>query len=214
MLDQAPAFGGRSKKMEPIMNTSNGFIEQLWRSYEAPLRCYLAQMVGSQDIAQELAQQCFEYVHKRYRASQVMFPRAMLFKVATNFALMHLRRRRIEDGYWGQPVNMDYVKEIVPDQDSPLPEREAMAEQVKERLVAAIKQLRSAYRRVFVMALLQGKNRKEIAAAVGASEKRVDKRMTKAIKTCRARLAADGIQLTDLLSGVALISLAWLLGIR
>lgn len=67
---------------------------------------------------------------------------------------------------------------------------------------------------VSVMALLQGKNRKEIAAAVGAPEKRLDKRMTKAIKTCRARLGADGIQLTDLLSIGAIIPLAWLVGIR
>ena len=196
------------------MMTSNGFIEQLCRSYQEPLRCYLAQMVGSQDIAQELAQQCFEYVHRAYRGSEVMFPRAMLFKVATNFALMHLRRRRMEGRYWGRAVDMEYVKEVVPDQDSLLPDREAMAEQVRDRLVAAIKGLRPAYRRVFVMALLQGKNRKEIAAAVGASEKRVDKRMTKAIKTCRARLAADGIQLTDLLSIGAIIPLASLVGIR
>jgi len=207
MLGQVPT-------VEPIMTTSNGFIEQLCRSYQAPLRSYLAQMVGSQDIAQELAQQCFEYVHRTYRASQVMFPRAMLFKVATNFALMYLRRRRMEGLYWGQAVDMEYVTEVVPDEDTFHPEREAMAEQVRDRLAAAIKGLRPAYRRVFVMALLQGKNRKEIAAAVGASEKRVDKRMTKAIKTCRARLAADGVELTDLLSVVAVISSAWLLAVR
>lgn len=109
---------------------------------------------------------------------------------------------------------MEYVKEVVPDQDSLLSDREAMAEQVRDRLVAAIKGLRPGYRRVFVMALLQGKNPKEIAAAFGASEKRVDRRMTKAIKTCRARLPVDGIQLTDLLSLGATIPLAWLVGIR
>lgn len=207
-------MGAAIEKMEPTTTTSHGFIEQLRRSYQAPLHCYLAQMVGSQEIAQELVQQCFEHVHRTYRASQVMFPRAMLFKVATNFALMHLRRQRMEDKYWGHPVDMEYVKEAVPDHDSLLPDREAMAEQVRDRLVAAIKELRPAYRRVFVMALLQGRNRKEIATAVGASEKRVDKRMTKAIKTCRARLAADGMELTDLLSVVAVISSAWLLAVR
>lgn len=200
--------------MEPIEKAPNSLIEELCRSYQAPLRCYLAQMVGSQDVAQELAQQCFEHVHRTYRAGQVMFPRAMLFKVATNLALMHLRRRRTEGRYWGQIVDIEYVREVVPDQGSLLPDREAMAEQVRDRLATAIKGLRPAYRRVFVMAVLQGKNRKEIAAAVGASEKRVDKHMTKAIKACRARLAADGIQLTDLLGVVALISSAWLLGIR
>ncbi|MHB8816763.1 MAG: RNA polymerase sigma factor [Steroidobacteraceae bacterium] len=212
---EAPlSVGAAIEEMEPTATTSHGFIEQLCRSYQAPLHCYLAQMVGSQDIGQELAQQCFEYVHRTYRASRVMFPRAMLFKVATKFALMHLRRRRVEGRYWGQPVDMEYVKEVVPDHDSLLPDREAMAEQVRDRLVAAIKELRPAYRRVFVMALLQSNNRKEIATAVGVSEKRLDKRMTKAIKTCRARLVAEGIQLTDLLSVVAIISFGSLLGVR
>lgn len=77
-----------------------------------------------------------------------MFPRAMLFKVATNFALMHLRRRGTEGRYWGQVVDLDYVKEVVPDQDSLLPEREAMAEQIGDRLVEAIKGLRPASRAV------------------------------------------------------------------
>ncbi|MGH7867748.1 MAG: hypothetical protein ACREP9_09005 [Candidatus Dormibacteraceae bacterium] len=63
--------------------------------------------------------------------------------------------------YWCQLVDMEYVKEVVPDHDSLLPDREAMAEQVRDRLVAAIKELRPAYRGVFVMALLEGRNRKK-----------------------------------------------------
>ena len=47
-----------------------------------------------------------------YRPEQVMFPRAMLFKVATNFALMHLRRRRLENAMITGSAGM----EEVPDQ--------------------------------------------------------------------------------------------------
>ncbi len=47
------------------------------------------------------------------------------------------------------------------------------------------------------MAHVQGKPRKEIAASLGISEKRVDKRMTQALKACRDRLCSQGIDLGE-----------------
>ncbi|MGH8300789.1 MAG: sigma factor-like helix-turn-helix DNA-binding protein [Steroidobacteraceae bacterium] len=44
---------------------------------------------------------------------------------------------------------------------------------------------------------MQGKPRKEIAAALGISEKRVDKRMTKALRACRERLSSQGIDVAE-----------------
>ncbi len=45
-------------------------------------------------------------------------------------------------------------------------------------------------RRVFVMATLQGKSFTDIAAALGISRARVERRMTKALVACRRRLEA------------------------
>ncbi len=168
------------------------FAERLCRTHEAQLLAYLTQMLGRPDIAREVAQDAFEKMHRTYRPDQVLFPRAMLFKVATNFALMHLRRRRLESAMIIGSAGM----EEVPDQRLG-PDRQAMVEQIGQHLTNVIKCLRPNLRKVFVMAHVHGKPRKEIAAALGISEKLVDKRMTKALKACRDRLSSQGIDLAE-----------------
>jgi RNA polymerase sigma-70 factor (ECF subfamily) len=105
---------------------------------------------------------------------------------------MQLRRRRLENALIMGSAGMDEV----PDHRMG-PDRQAMADQIGQHLANAIKELRPNLRKVFVMAHVQGKPRKEIAAALGISEKRVDKRMTKALKACRARLSSRGIDLAE-----------------
>lgn len=179
-------------KRFPRSGRPDEFIERLCRAHEAQLLAYLTQMLGRPEVAREVAQDAFEQVHRMYRPEQVLFPRAMLFKVATNFALMHLRRRRLENATMTGADGM----EEVPDHRMG-PDRQAMADQIGQHLTRVIKELRPNLRNVFVMAHVQGKPRKEIAAALGISEKRVDKRMTKALKLCRERLCSQGIGLTE-----------------
>ncbi len=179
-------------KRFPLSGKPGEFIERLCRTHEAQLLAYLTQMLGRPEIAREVAQDTFERMHRMYRPEQVMFPRAMLFKVATNFALMHLRRRRLENAMITGSAGM----EDVPDQRVG-PDRQAMADEIGKHLANVIKDLRPNLRRVFVMAHVQGKPRKEIAVALGISEKRVDKRMTKALRACRDRLSSQGIDLAE-----------------
>jgi RNA polymerase sigma factor (sigma-70 family) len=176
----------------PVPGRPDEFVERLCRMHEAQLLAYLTQMLGRPDIAREVAQDTFERMHRVYRPDQVMFPRAMLFKVATNFALMHLRRRRLESAMIIGSAGM----EEVPDHRMG-PDRQAMADQIGQYLSMVIKGLRPNLRNVFVMAHVQGKPRKEIAAALGISERRVDKRMTRALKACRDRLSSHGIDLAE-----------------
>jgi RNA polymerase sigma-70 factor, ECF subfamily len=70
-----------------------------------------------------------------------------------------------------------------------------MAEEINERLVQTIKELRPSLRTVLVMAHVQGIARKDIAEQLGISLKRVDKRMTKALRTLRERMESFGIDL-------------------
>ena len=176
----------------PPTGTADAFFEQLCRAHEAQLLAYLTQMLGRVDLAREVAQDTFEQLHRLYRPEQVLFPRAMLFKVATNFALMHLRRRRVESAVVSGPAGM----EEVPDQAAG-PDRQVMAAQIAQRLAAVIEELSPPLRAVFVLAHVQGRPRKEIAARLGISERRVDKRMTRALRQCRVRLSSQGIDLAE-----------------
>jgi RNA polymerase sigma-70 factor (ECF subfamily) len=165
-------------------------VEELCRAHEPQLLQYLTRMLGRTDLAREVIQDTYERIHTQYRPDEVMFPRAMLYKIATNFALMRLRRARLESTVITGPQGM----EKVPD-EAASPDKRAIAEEINERLVQTIKELRPSLRTVLVMAHVQGIARKDIAEQLGISLKRVDKRMTKALRTLRERMESFGIDL-------------------
>jgi RNA polymerase sigma factor (sigma-70 family) len=168
----------------------DALVEELCRTHEPQLLVYLTRMLGRVDVAREVVQDTYERIHKLYRPEDVMFPRAMLYKIATNFALMRLRRARLES----KIITGSQGMEKVPD-EAASPDKRAMAEEINERLVQTIKELRPNLRTVLVMAHVQGIARKDIAEQLGISLKRVDKRMTKALKTLRERMESFGIDL-------------------
>ena len=173
----------------PVRGRSDDFLERLCRSHEPQLIAYLTQMLGRADIAREVAQDTYERLH-RVRPDEVLFPRALLFKVATNFALMHLRRRQLESTLISGPAGMEEVMD-----EGAGPDRRALGEQIGRHILNVIQSLRPGLRAVFIMAHVEGKPRREIAEALGISEKRLDKRMTEALRLCRERLSAQGIDL-------------------
>lgn len=188
---------GADRGMEPIMTTEGGFIEGLSRAYGAPLVRYLTEMLGSPKRAHEVAQASFEKVGRFYRPEQIVFPRALLFRVATNLALVELRRGRVQRQALVEAADIESPDQL-PDHHVPVLSRQVNADQIGSYLAAAIKGLRPSLRQVFVMAHVQGKSRNEVATALGLSERCVDKRMTKALRACRERLASRGIDLAEL----------------
>jgi DNA-directed RNA polymerase specialized sigma24 family protein len=94
----------------PIQGRQEKFIERLCRAHEARLTSYLTQMLGRVDVTREVALDTCEKLHRRYRPQQGLFPRAMLFKVATNCAPMHLRRRRLESALISGPAGREEIR--------------------------------------------------------------------------------------------------------
>jgi RNA polymerase sigma-70 factor (ECF subfamily) len=169
-------------------------------------------MVGSADIARELVKDTFARV-RMSPPEQAAFPRAALFRVATNVALLHLRSRRTERMGSEAAMESDEAARVARS-DRVRQDRQLSADEYGANLAIAIKALRLSHRKVFVMAHAQGKPRKEIAAVLGISEARVDKRMTKALKAVRDHLSARGIDPADMFALVAMLPLACLLRVH
>jgi RNA polymerase sigma-70 factor (ECF subfamily) len=195
--------------MESQTSMQGDSLERLYRANEGQLETYLTQMVGSADIARELVKDSFARV-RMSRPVQAAFPRAALFAVATNVALLHLRKRRAER--MGLVAEMDSEEAApVARADQVRQDRQLSADEYGASLAIAIRALRLSHRKVFVMAHVQGKPRKEIAVALGISETHVDKRMTKALKAVRDHLSARGIDPADVFGLLAILPLACLL---
>ena len=121
-------------KRFPRSGGADAFFDQLCRAHEAQLLAYLTQMLGRVDLAREAIQDTYEQLHRMYRPEQVLFPRAILFKVATRYALMQLRRRRVESAMIGGPAGMEQVPDLGGE-----PERQVMAEQIEQRVAHRIR---------------------------------------------------------------------------
>ena len=190
------------------MTAQDAFIEGLYRSEEGELVGYLTKVLGTQELAREVSHDAFAQLHARYRPEQLIFPRAMLFQIATRFAFMQLRERRREHRMIGTVVDMKEAHEV-PDCRALPYDRQVMTEQIANRLATAIKEIPPDLRCAFVMAYVEDKTRAEIARALGITAKGVDKRLTKALKVCREQLVLRGINKTDF---AGLGDLAGLLG--
>lgn len=198
--------------MDSQTTMQGDFLERLCRANEGQLEAYLTQMVGSADVARELVRDSFARV-RMSRAEHAAFPRAALFSLATNVALLHLRRRHAER--MGLEAAMDSGEAAqVARSDRVHRDRQLSADEYGASLAIAIKALRLSHRKVLVMAHVQGKPRKEIAALLGISETRVDKHMIKALKAVRDHLDARGIDPADMFALVAMLPFACLLSLH
>ena len=65
------------------------------RTYEAPLSRYLVRMVGDVELARDLAQETFLSAYSAWPDPEPTHLRAWLYRIATNHALSHLRRRKV-----------------------------------------------------------------------------------------------------------------------
>jgi RNA polymerase sigma-70 factor (ECF subfamily) len=70
-------------------------FEQLVSTYEAPLARYLFGMVGDVETARDLTQETLLSAFRALDHTHVVNLSAWLYRIATNEALAHLRRRRL-----------------------------------------------------------------------------------------------------------------------
>ncbi len=71
-------------------------LEALYQAYQLPILNYLYRLVGDGAHAEELCQEVFARAYRaRGSLSQVKNVRAWLYRIATNAARDHLRRRRL-----------------------------------------------------------------------------------------------------------------------
>ena len=174
--------------------SSAEFVSRLSRVYGAQLLRFLERMLGRRDWAEEVAQDAYLKLYRLSRPDEVQCPRALLFDVAAKLAIDRMRRQRAEASKLASaPAEMNDV----PD-DSPRPDRRVLLDEAMQRLTKILEDLQPSLRQVFVMRYVTQMPRQEIADELRISIGAVEQRLTRALKSCRERLAAHGIDWTGL----------------
>ena len=152
----------------------------------APLRRYLARLLGNPADAQEVAHDAYARVYQAMDKQRVERPQAFLYTVAHRLAISQLRRRR------ATPVseNDGAVIELAAS-EAPGVEHVVMAQQEWARLEQAIAGLPPGCRTVLLLCNDEDNSHAEIGARLGISVSTVEKQHARALRLLRAELHDD-----------------------
>jgi RNA polymerase sigma-70 factor, ECF subfamily len=170
-----------------IQQPADEFVAELFRKHGEQLAQYLTRVLGSAALAQDAVQDTYERLCT-LDTRTIENPPGYLFQVGMRFALMHLRRRKVEA--------RDVLRRI-PLEDDPGrlagPETSAMLNQSIDHLGAQISLLSPALREVIVMRYLQDLEPADIIERLGISASAYEQRLTTAKHQLRERLRALGV---------------------
>lgn len=150
---------------------AGAYIEMLYEEYQRPILSHLTRLVGDRETAEDLCQETFI---KALRAWEGRDPTASvaawLYRIATNTAYDHLRRRR----------RIRFTTLL--DADQPPTGEHSMESRLDERepVQNALAQLPAMYRLPLLLHSCEGHSTQEIADALGCSNSAVKTRLFRA----------------------------------
>ena len=156
----------------------------LYAATIAPLRRYLARMLGNHDDAQDIAHDAYARVYQAMNAKWPDHPEAFLFTTAKRLALNQIKRRQIAPV---QGPGHSNIIEFTPAAD-PGVERLVMAREEWLRLESAIARLPQGCRQVLLLRKIEQLSHAEIATTLGIAISTVEKQHARALRLLRAAL--------------------------
>lgn len=165
-------------------------LSGVYLAHFADLSRWLANRVGSRDLAEEAMQETWlRLAGNRSALPQVNDPQAYILRVAGNIAIDIIRRERRHSA---RQISDDATLMALID-ETPGPEATIIAREQLRQLVRALITLSDKARNVLLMNRCSGMGHREIAARLGISESMVAKYMAQALRHCRDGLRKSGI---------------------
>lgn len=164
-----------------IMTLSYAQIEDLFHRYRDELIGRMAAMVHSRETAADLVQDTYLKLVRVAPTTTIEQPRALLYRIATNLAIDHLRADKRRSGA-AEPL--DAALELPC--SAPSPERAAFGKERLRLFRRAVDSLPPRTKEAFVLYHVEGCSYREIATRMGISFSGVDKHIRRAIELTNA----------------------------
>jgi len=157
---------------------SEADFDRLYRaSYQRVVRT-LVGIVGSQAAAEDCAQEAFAKALRAWSTWRGDVPaEAWLHRIAVNTAISHRRREQIRD-----------LPSLLRLLGAPQPERDPAAQAHERTIISELRRLKPKQSAALVLRHYHGYTNREIAAALGVSERTVGQRIADALAALRARI--------------------------
>lgn len=153
----------------------------LYRATLAPLRRYLARLLGNTTEAQDIAHDAYLRVQPSIEKQTAENPEALLYTTARRLAINQLKRRSIA------PISSTPSPVDSPS-SAPGVVQQVMARQELQQLEAAIAQLPEGCRAVLLLRKIDLLSHQEIAEKLGIAVSTVEKQHARALRLLRLAL--------------------------
>ena len=151
----------------------------IYNTHFDDLRRYLIYRSGDQDLSGDIAQNVFMKVWTKKIELASGNIKSLLFKMATDEFISHIRRKKVERAY-SDSIDLRLVQESDSGDDE--------LKDKKEQFKKALNQLPEKQRTALLMNKMQGLTYKEIAESLNLSEKAIEKRISQALGTLKQNL--------------------------
>ena len=156
-----------------------------YRATVAPLRAYLAKLLGDRAEAQDVAQNAFVRIQPAVNDGRAREPRLLLFATARRLALNEIRRRRNQRLAPDGSASLEAALS-----DAPAVEQIVAARQELVRFEEILLRLPPGCRQVFLLRKVEDLTHDEIARRLSISTKTVENHMTRAYRLLREAYTA------------------------
>lgn len=157
----------------------------LYRATIAPLRRYLARLLGNTSEAQDIAHDAYIRVYPTVTKGPTEKPAALLYTTARRLAINRLKRRSIAPFSRGE-ANLEQAASTTPGVA-----QQVMARQELRLLEQAIAELPEGCRTVLLLRKIELLSHREIADRLGIAVSTVEKQHARALRLLRAALPPE-----------------------
>ncbi|HRI80918.1 MAG TPA: sigma-70 family RNA polymerase sigma factor [Opitutaceae bacterium] len=174
------------------MNKGKGLTDfaGLYQTTVAPLRRYLARILGNHSEADDVAHDAYLRVYRYAEKNPTQNPEALLYVTARRLAINELRRRKIAP-IGTEPLAPESVSAAQPGVTD-----EVMARQELARVQQAIDRLPAGCRQVLLLRKIELLSHRDIAERLGIAVSTVEKQHARALRLLRAMLAEEAVALS------------------
>ena len=153
-------------------------FKMIYDAHFDDLRRYLIYRSGDQDLSGDIAQNVFMKVWTKKIEIASGNIKSLLFKMATDEFISHIRRKKVEKDYT-KSIDLRLIRES--DNNDDLLEKKVL-------LQKALNQLPEKQKTALLMNKMQGLTHKEIAEILNLSQKAIEKRIRLAMETLKQNL--------------------------
>ena len=153
-------------------------FKMIYDTHFDDLRRYLIYRSGDQDLSGDIAQNVFMKVWTKKIEIASGNIKSLLFKMATEEFISHIRRKKVEKEYT-ESIDLRLILE--PDNNDDLLEKKVLFQK-------ALNQLPEKQKTALLMNKIQGLTYKEIAEVLNLSQKAIEKRIGLAFKALKQNL--------------------------